>query len=79
MFRSGPINRNDWKKKMHCPHRPQKDILLQQECKKLSDRLASLSWKVEQHNKYKPIVVFFEDEGRFGRISREMYCWLKRI
>jgi transposase len=23
-------------------------------------------------------VVFFEDEGRFGRISREMYCWVKK-
>jgi len=22
--------------------------------------------------------VFFEDEGRFGRISREMYCWVKK-
>lgn len=26
----------------------------------------------------KPVVVFFEDEGRFGRISREMYCWVKK-
>ena len=23
-------------------------------------------------------MVFFEDEGRFGRISREMYCWVKK-
>ena len=22
--------------------------------------------------------MFFEDEGRFGRISREMYCWVKK-
>src|ERR1039457_5784371 len=26
----------------------------------------------------KPLVVFFEDEGRFGRISREMFCWVKK-
>ena len=25
-----------------------------------------------------PIVVFFEDEARFGRISREMACWVKK-
>ena len=25
-----------------------------------------------------PVVVFFEDEARFGRISREMACWVKR-
>ena len=24
------------------------------------------------------MVVFFEDEGRFGRISREMYCWVRK-
>jgi transposase len=24
-----------------------------------------------------PVVVFFEDEARFGRISREMRCWVK--
>jgi transposase len=26
----------------------------------------------------KPLVVFFEDEARFGRISREMYCWVPK-
>jgi transposase len=26
---------------------------------------------------YLPVVVFFEDEARFGRISREMACWVK--
>jgi transposase len=26
----------------------------------------------------KPVVVFFEDEARFGRISREMFCWVKK-
>lgn len=26
----------------------------------------------------KPVVVFFEDEARFGRISREMYCWVPK-
>ena len=25
-----------------------------------------------------PVVVFFEDEARFGRLSREMACWVKR-
>jgi transposase len=25
-----------------------------------------------------PAIVFFEDEARFGRISREMACWVKR-
>lgn len=25
----------------------------------------------------RPVVVFFEDEARFGRISREMACWVK--
>jgi transposase len=24
-----------------------------------------------------PVVVFFEDEARFGRMSREMACWVK--
>jgi transposase len=24
-----------------------------------------------------PVVVFFEDEARFGRISREMACWVR--
>ena len=24
-----------------------------------------------------PVVVFFEDEARFGRISREMRCWVR--
>ena len=24
-----------------------------------------------------PVVVFFEDEARFGRISREMQCWVR--
>lgn len=24
-----------------------------------------------------PVIVFFEDEARFGRISREMACWVK--
>lgn len=26
----------------------------------------------------KPVVVFFEDEARFGRISREMFCWVRK-
>ncbi|MCW3111061.1 MAG: transposase family protein [Segetibacter sp.] len=26
----------------------------------------------------KPIVVFFEDEARFGRISKELACWVKK-
>jgi transposase len=26
----------------------------------------------------KPVIVFFEDEARFGRISREMSCWVNR-
>ncbi|PVD53864.1 IS630 family transposase [Terrimonas sp.] len=40
--------------------------------------MASLQWSVEQAAPIKPIVVFFEDEGRFGRISREMYCWVRK-
>ena len=24
-----------------------------------------------------PIIVFFEDEARFGRISKEMSCWVR--
>lgn len=32
---------------------------------------SSRSWEI------KPVVVFFEDEARFGRISREMHCWVK--
>lgn len=38
--------------------------------------MASLNWRVTQNSK--PMVVFFEDEGRFGRISREMYCWVRK-
>jgi putative transposase len=26
----------------------------------------------------KPVVVFFEDEARFGRISKELACWVKK-
>lgn len=33
-------------------------------------------WTVSEPNK--PVVVFFEDEARFGRISREMYCWVPK-
>ena len=41
--------------------------------------MASLRWKVNATTaENKPVVVFFEDEGRFGRISREMYCWVKK-
>lgn len=40
--------------------------------------MASLRWPATQTTTTKPIVVFFEDEGRFGRISREMYCWVKK-
>lgn len=40
--------------------------------------MAAIPWQVERTNLEKPIVVFFEDEGRFGRISREMYCWVKK-
>ncbi|MBX3239924.1 MAG: IS630 family transposase [Chitinophagaceae bacterium] len=40
--------------------------------------MASLRWSATQTATVKPIVVFFEDEGRFGRISREMYCWVKK-
>ncbi len=40
--------------------------------------MAAIQWQVSQPNDNRPIVVFFEDEGRFGRISREMYCWVKK-
>lgn len=40
--------------------------------------MASLQWKLNHAASNKPVVVFFEDEGRFGRISREMYCWVKK-
>jgi transposase len=41
--------------------------------------LATLQWKVKTTaQESKPVVVFFEDEGRFGRISREMYCWVRK-
>ncbi|MBN8789135.1 MAG: IS630 family transposase [Terrimonas sp.] len=40
--------------------------------------MASIQWSVTQTSSPNPIVVFFEDEGRFGRISREMYCWVKK-
>lgn len=40
--------------------------------------MASLRWPTAQITNAKPIIVFFEDEGRFGRISREMYCWVKK-
>ena len=34
-----------------------------------------MSFKQELHQL--PVVVFFEDEARFGRISREMACWVR--
>jgi hypothetical protein len=37
--------------------------------------VASIRWGVEDS---RPVVVFFEDEARFGRISREMFCWVKK-
>lgn len=40
--------------------------------------MASLRWEVREKGKARPVIVFFEDEGRFGRISREMYCWVKK-
>ena len=40
--------------------------------------MASIRWKVVTSKAHKPVIVFFEDEGRFGRISREMYCWVKK-
>ena len=30
-----------------------------------------------QELQHLPVVVFFEDEARFGRISREMACWVR--
>jgi transposase len=38
--------------------------------------VAAIRWDAVESDK--PVVVFFEDEGRFGRISREMYCWVKK-
>lgn len=40
--------------------------------------MVSLPWRLNKTDENKPVVVFFEDEGRFGRISREMYCWVKK-
>ena len=40
--------------------------------------MAALSLKIGEDIDSKPLVVFFEDEGRFGRISREMFCWVKK-
>lgn len=40
--------------------------------------MAAIQWPIDNANDHKPIIVFFEDEGRFGRISREMYCWVKK-
>jgi transposase len=40
--------------------------------------VAAIQWSLAESNESKPLVVFFEDEGRFGRISREMYCWVKK-
>ena len=38
----------------------------------------SIEWNAKTLTEEKPVMVFFEDEGRFGRISREMYCWVKK-
>lgn len=40
--------------------------------------MAAIQWDVNKTDNSKPVIVFFEDEGRFGRISREMYCWVKK-
>lgn len=40
--------------------------------------MAAITWGISEENDNKPVIVFFEDEGRFGRISREMYCWVKK-
>jgi transposase len=40
--------------------------------------VAAIKWSVSKTDENKPVIVFFEDEGRFGRISREMYCWVKK-
>jgi putative transposase len=37
--------------------------------------VASVQWKIEDNRR---VVVFFEDEARFGRLSREMHCWVKK-
>jgi len=40
--------------------------------------VASIKWPLDKDKDARPVVVFFEDEGRFGRISREMYCWVRK-
>ena len=40
--------------------------------------MAAIKWGIAKTNDSRPVIVFFEDEGRFGRISREMYCWVKK-
>lgn len=40
--------------------------------------MAAIKWQLNQSGDNRPVIVFFEDEGRFGRISREMYCWVKK-
>ena len=45
--------------------------------KKLPQKLESTSITFAQELQQLPVVVFFEDEARFGRISREMSCWIR--
>ena len=66
------------KRKCLVPITPSEISLNKRSLKKLPKRVVSIKWNVAGVDSSKPIVVFFEDEGRFGRISREMRCWVRK-
>ena len=59
------------------PHHPNEALNNKPSLKKLPEKLesTSIAFPAILHNL--PVVVLFEDEARFGTLSREMACWFK--
>ncbi len=59
------------------PYHPKRDIEAQKEFKKkLPFSLDALAIEFKEIEQQKKVVVFYQDEGRFGRISNEVACWV---
>jgi hypothetical protein len=72
------LHRNGWKKKIHRPHHPKRSIGNKLSIKKISKKLNATAVTFAEDQQTIFVVAFFEDEARFGRISREMCCWDNR-
>ena len=65
-------------KKLPGPHHPKRNIREQTDFKKkLPERLESTPITFQPTLHALPVIVFLEDEARFGKIGRKMACWVK--